>query len=129
MPTITVTDKLFVQMATIRVGIIAARTLQSIESNDSSCMIKLSTISAVKIQMGINESHLITIFGSPIFLITINGITLGIKVTIALPNMINNIDKFKLICLSPPQSLQQSWLIRELQCRKEQTYIESTSIG
>ena len=89
MPTITVTDKLFVHMATIIVGIIATRTLQSIDINDLSSIIKLSTIRAVKIQIGIYESHLTTIFGSLIFLITINGIILGIKVTMAHPKIIN----------------------------------------
>jgi Na+-translocating ferredoxin:NAD+ oxidoreductase RnfE subunit len=104
MPTITVTDKLFVHMATIRVGIIAKRTVQSIDINDDlSLLIKLSTISAVKIQMGIYESHLTRIFGSLIFLITINGIILGIKVTRAHPKMTNNMDKLILICLLPLQ--------------------------
>jgi len=103
MPTITVTDKLFVHKAIISVGIIAVRTLQSIDSNDLSSMIKLSTISAVKIQIGINESHLTAIFGSLIFLITINGIILGMNVTMAHPKMINKIDKLILICLLPPQ--------------------------
>jgi hypothetical protein len=104
MPTITVTDKLFVHKAIIRVGIIAVSTLQSIDINDDlSLMIKLSTISAVKIQIGIYESHLITVFGSSIFLITKKGIILGTKVTMAHPKMINKMDKLILICLLPLQ--------------------------
>lgn len=104
MPTITVTDKLLVHKAIIKVGIIAASTLQSIDSKDDrSLTIKLSTISAVKIQIGIYESHLITTFGSLIFLITINGIILGTKVTMAHPKMITKMDRFIFICLLPLQ--------------------------
>lgn len=104
MPTKTVTDKLFVHMAIIRVGIIAVSTLQSIDSNDDlSLTIKLSTISAVKIQIGIYESHLTTTFGSLIFLITKKGIILGTKVTMAHPKMISKMDKLILIYLLPLQ--------------------------
>ena len=88
-PTITVTDKLFVHTAAARVGTMAMRTLQSMASKDSSSLMKLSTISAVKIQTGTYESHLIATFGSLIFLITINGIILGRKVTAVHPKMIH----------------------------------------
>lgn len=108
MPAMTVTDKLFVHNAIKRVGIMAVSTLQSIDSKDELFFtIKLSTISAVKIQIGIYESHLITTFGSFKFLITKKGIILGTKVTMAQPKMINKTENFILICLLPLQWLQQ----------------------
>lgn len=106
-PTITVTDKFFVHKAMISVGIIAKKILQLIDSKDPSSIMKLLMIRAVKIQIGINESHLVTISGIFIFLTTINGIILGIKVKITHPNIIRKMDKFILIYLLTLQSLQQ----------------------
>lgn len=91
----------------ISVGIIAKKILQLIESKDPSSIIKLLMIRAVKIHKGINESHLVTTSGRFKFLTMINGIILGIKVTIAHPNIIRKIDKFILICLLTLQLLQQ----------------------
>lgn len=106
-PTITVTDKLLVHKAMISVGIMAKKILQLIDSKDPSSIIKLLMIRAVKIQIGINESHLVTTSGRFIFLTTINGIILGIKVTMAHPNIIRKMDKLILIYLLTLQSLQQ----------------------
>lgn len=107
MPTITVSDKLFVHIAMKRVGIIAVRILQSIDKNDSFSMIILSIINAVKIQTGIKDNHLVTTTGSFTFLTTKKGITLGIMVTIAQPKIIRKIVKSILICPSSPQLLPQ----------------------
>ena len=111
-PTITVVARLLVHKAIIRVGIMAIRTFQSIEMNESFSTIKLSVINAAKMQIGIYESHLNTTLGSLTFRTTINGIILGMAVTKAQPKIISNIDNVVLICLSSLQWLQQLLLIK-----------------
>lgn len=110
MPITTVTDRLLVHKAMTNVGIIANNTLQSIVRMCSLLISILFTTSAVRIQIGINCSHLIKGFGSGIARITKNGMTLGIKVTIPHPIINRNIEKFRFIYLSPPQWLRQLWL-------------------
>lgn len=91
-PIMTVVDKLFVQIATITVGMNAAKTGQSNVTNEPFVSSKFSTTNALKIQMGINESHFNTTSGNFTLRTKINGIILGNHVTSAHPTMIQIIE-------------------------------------
>lgn len=110
-PTITVIDKLFVQRAMKSVGMITIRIFQSMAIPCSASINTLSTTRAVNMQTGMNDSHLITGWGSSTLRTSKKGTTLGMTVTSAQLKMIRRIVKSTLIDLSPPQWLLQSSLI------------------
>lgn len=101
-PANTVTDKLFVHIAKRSVGIKANTTDQLREVIPSPGTSKFSTTSALKIHIGMKESHFITMAGSFTCFTKRNGIILGSHVTIAQP-IIVHIIIFILIDPSPPQ--------------------------
>lgn len=110
-PTITVFDKLFVTIATIKHGKNATTFSQSNETYFPSASSNDSKTRALKMQTGINLSHRKTTSGNFKLRTKINGITRGSHVTSAHPRINNTIESDVVIFLSSLQSLLQLMLL------------------
>lgn len=99
----TVMARLFVRKANNRVGTIAMSVSQFTPIESLLLSMTLSTTRAVRIQIGIKESHLSTGAGNCKLRTTKNGRIRGITVTNVQPSMRRRMDRLRLIYQSPPQ--------------------------
>ena len=106
-PTTTVLDRLFVQTATINVGMAAPKCSQSNDTKRPDASNKDSNTSALNIQTGMYFSQRNTTSGNSTFLTNKKGTIRGIHVTSIQPTITKNVASVVVIP-SSPQSLQQS---------------------